>query len=143
MNDTELAFKTGALFNKHITDAFWSSFKGEYGRVQVEVLVYLFDNEPVQASQMVEELNISKQHASKIVASFVKAGYVRDSPNEKDKRANLLVLTERGRRYLADHFEVSNRSFESLVGEFSETERARFVQAMKDISDLLSKHAER
>ena len=143
MKDTELAFRTGALFNKHITDAFWSSFKGEYGRVQVEVLVYLFDNGPVQASEIAEGLNISKQHVSKIIALFIKAGYVNDSPDETDKRANILSLTEQGRLYLADHFEASDRSFKSLIEEFSETEKTRFVQAMKDISDLISKYTEK
>lgn len=143
MKDTELAFKTGALFNKHITDAFWSSFKGEYGRVQVEVLVYLFDNGPVQASGIAEGLNISKQHVSKIVASFIRIGYVNDSPSETDKRANVITLTELGRQYLADHFAASDRSFESLVGEFTESEKTRFIQAMKEISDLISKYTEK
>ena len=143
MKDTELAFKTGALFNKHITDAFWSSFKGEYGRVQVEVLVYLFDNGPVQASEIAEGLNISKQHVSKIVASFIKTGYINDSSKETDKRASLLTLTEKGREYLSAHFEASDRSFESLVGEFNETEKERFVRAMKEISDLISKYKEK
>ena len=142
MKDTELAFRTGALFNKHITDAFWSSFKGEYGRVQVEVLVYLFDNGQVQASEIAEGLNISKQHVSKIVALFIRTGYVCDSPNETDKRANVLTLTEQGRRYLAAHFAASDHSFEALVGAFSETEKARFIQAMKDISDLISQYTE-
>lgn len=79
---------------------------------------------------------------SKIIAAFIRTGYVNDSPSETDKRANVLTLTEKGRRYLADHFEASDRSFESLVGEFSKTEKARFIQAMRDISDLISKYTE-
>lgn len=140
MKDTELAFRTGALFNKHITNAFWSSFKGEYGRVQVEVLVYLFDNGKAQASEIAEELNISKQHVSKIVAGFIRLGYINEAPNEADKRASVLSLTEKGRGYLSDHFEVSNRSFETFVCLMSDSERTRFAQAMKDISNLISKY---
>ena len=142
MKDTELAFRTGALFNKHITNAFWSSFKGEYGRVQVEVLVYLFDNGKAQASEIAEELNISKQHVSKIVAGFIRLGYIDEVPNETDKRASVLSLTDRGREYLAEHFEASNRSFEALVALMSESERKRFAQAMKDISSLIIKYIE-
>lgn len=45
MTDAELTFKTGSIFNKKITAAFWSSFKGKYGRAQVEVLVFLSEVE--------------------------------------------------------------------------------------------------
>ena len=143
MKDAELAFRTGALFNKYITDAFWSSFKGEFGRVQVEVLVYLFDNGQAQASEIAEALNISKQHISKIAAGFIKNGFIKESPHETDKRASVLSLTEKCRRYLAVHFNASNRSFESLVSLMNETERERFAQAMTDISELITKYGEK
>lgn len=45
MTNADLAFKTGSIFNKKITAAFWSSFKGKYGRAQVEVLVFLSEVE--------------------------------------------------------------------------------------------------
>lgn len=72
MTEAELAFKTGSIFNKKITSSFWSSFKGKYGRVQVEVLVFLSEVESAQASEIVKELNISKQHVSLILKEFIR-----------------------------------------------------------------------
>ncbi|MBO6111087.1 MAG: MarR family transcriptional regulator [Methanobrevibacter sp.] len=70
MTDAELAFKMGRLFNNKITSTFWSSFKGEYGRVQIEVLVYLLEVDSAQVSEIASQLNISKQHVSLIIKEF-------------------------------------------------------------------------
>lgn len=139
MTDAELAFQTGALFNRKITDAFWDSFKGELGRVQAEVLVYLHDHEPAQASDIGDALNISKQHVSKIISGFIGSGYVDHQTNEADKRSVSLALTEKGREYLARHFAISGCSFECLLQKMNDAEKKQFRDAMDVISDLLSK----
>ena len=138
MTDAELAFRMGNLFDRAITDVFWDSFKGEFGRTQSEVLVYLYNHEQARASDIAESLNISKQHVSKAVATFMHNGYVRQCPYETDKRANSLELTQAGKTYLEEHFALSNASFEQLVGRMAPGERERFLESMDSIVKILS-----
>lgn len=139
MTDAELAFKMGRLFNKKITSTFWSSFKGEYGRVQIEVLVYLQEVDSAQASEIASELNISKQHVSLIIKEFLKERYVETFANPNDKRANLISITELGRSYIQKHVEVSNHAFDEIVSRMSDAEKEEFINAMDTIYETLNR----
>ncbi len=138
MTDAELAFKTGSIFNKKITSAFWSSFKGKYGRVQVEVLVFLSEVESAQASEIVKELNISKQHVSLILKEFISDGYVKVVSNPNDKRSNLVSITKSGQEFLNEHIEISNQVFNEIVSKMSEEEKKKFLDSMDTIYTLLN-----
>lgn len=139
MTDAELAFKMGRLFNKKITSAFWSSFKGEYGRVQIEVLVYLQEVDSAQASEIASQLNISKQHVSLIIKEFLSVNYVDVFSNPNDKRANLISITDLGKSYLQKHVEVSNRVFDDLISKMSNDEKKEFIIALDTIYETLNK----
>lgn len=139
MTEAELAFKTGSIFNKKITSAFWSSFKGKYGRVQVEVLVFLSEVESAQASEIVKELNISKQHVSLILKEFISDGYVKTASNPNDKRANLVSITPLGQEFLNEHIKISNRVFNDIISKMNKEEKKEFLDAMETIYVLLKK----
>lgn len=139
MTDAELAFKMGRLFNKKITSAFWSSFKGEYGRVQIEVLVYLQEVDSAQASEIASQLNISKQHVSLIIKEFLSVNYVDVFSNPNDKRANLISITDLGKSYLQKHVELSNRVFDDLISKMSNDEKKEFINALNTIYETLNK----
>lgn len=139
MTDAELAFKMGRLFNKKITSTFWSSFKGEYGRVQIEVLVYLQEVDSAQASEIASQLNISKQHVSLIIKEFLSVNYVDVFSNPNDKRANLISITDLGKSYLQKHVEVSNRVFDDLISKMSNDEKKEFINALNTIYETLNK----
>lgn len=138
MTDADLAFKTGSIFNKKITSAFWSSFKGKYGRVQVEVLVFLSEVESAQASEIAKELNISKQHVSLILKEFISDGYVETVSNPKDKRANLVSISQLGQEFLNEHIEISNQVFNDIVSKMNEDEKRKFLDAMDTIYTILN-----
>lgn len=139
MTDADLAFKMGRLFNNKITSTFWSSFKGEYGRVQIEVLVYLMEVDSAQASEIASQMNISKQHVSLIIKEFLGVKYVDVFANPNDRRANLISITELGRSYIEKHVEVSNRAFDEIVSKMSDDEKRDFINAMGTIYETLDK----
>lgn len=138
MTDAELAFKTGYIFNKKITSAFWSSFKGEYGRVQIEVLVYLLEVDSAQASEIVSELNISKQHVSRILKEFISVGYVDTVNNPNDKRANYVSISKKGRKYLEEHIKISDKVFEDILLRMNENDKKEFLEALNTVYMLLN-----
>ena len=139
--DAELAFRTGSLFDATVTSAFWDSFKGELGRAQVEVLVYLHDHGQARASEIADELNISKQHVSKIVNGFVDSGYIEALTGSDDRRSKVLSLSREGAEYLEGHIRLSDLAFERLVSSMDEAERARLRESMSVMGELLAKYA--
>lgn len=142
MKDTErnpanLAFMAGELFNNTITSVFWSSFKGEYGRIQASVLVYLYDHRRAKASDIAIELNVPKQHISKIINDFKEEGMVVEEKDVQDKRSRILSLTEKGLNYIRQHLEMSNLSFYSLLESMDEKDQKDFLNALETIVRVL------
>lgn len=142
MKDTErnpanLAFMAGELFNNKITSVFWSSFKGEYGRIQASVLVYLYDHRRAKASDIAIELNVPKQHISKIINDFKEEGMVIEEKDVQDKRSHILSLTEKGLNYIRQHLEMSNLSFYSLLESMDEKDQKDFLNALETIVRVL------
>lgn len=133
------AHRAGQLFNSKITKEFWASFKGEVGRVQAEVLVFLHDFPDSNLTEIVEELNVPKQHVSKIVIDFVDEGLIESRKNTKDKRSNTLRLTHKGEEYIQKHLEISYEHFISLMNDMDETDRKEFIQALETINRILSR----
>ena len=140
VNKKELAFKAGELFNEKITSSFWSSFKGELGRIQAAVLVYFYDHKKAKANELVEALNIPKQHISKIITEFVENGFLVSKTDEKDKRARLLNITDKGKRCIEKHFEVSNENFDRLFETMDSREQKQFLEALETIKSILEKY---
>lgn len=138
-NNSKIAYRAGQLFNTRITDEFWSSFKGEIGRTQAEVLVYLHDHQKGKITDMVEELNVPKQHLSKIVIDFVEKGLIQSSPSDHDRRCNLLSLTEKGNAYMDGHFSESYQHFEDLLKSLESKDRDDFMDALETIERILSR----
>lgn len=142
MKDTErnpanLAFMAGELFNNTITSVFWSSFKGEYGRIQASVLVYLYDHRRAKASDIAIELNVPKQHISKIINDLKEEGMVVEEKDVQDKRSRILSLTEKGLNYIRQHLEMSNLSFYSLLESMDEKDQKDFLNALETIVRVL------
>ena len=51
---------------------------------------------PATTAQLAEHLGVTKQATSELVAYLVHSGYLTRTPDPDDRRARLLVLTERG-----------------------------------------------
>lgn len=137
MTDAELAFRTGELFNKKITAAFWDSFKGEYGHTQVEVLNYLRDHEQAKAAELAAALGVPKQHISKIVKGFAAEGLLIVSPDTEDQRISLLALSPAGEALLQKHYRISDAHFEQLLNTLPPAQVQELRTAMEQMRTIL------
>jgi DNA-binding MarR family transcriptional regulator len=61
---------------------------------------YLADHPGATSADLAEHLGISKQAVSKAIAELEEWGYLRRDPHPADRRAQILVLTDRGRDYM-------------------------------------------
>lgn len=99
IKDSELAFRTGELFNKKITALFLDSFKGKYGHTQVEVLIYLHDHGEAKATELCTAIGVPKQHISKIVKGFLEDGLLEINQCTEDCRIDILTLSVKGENF--------------------------------------------
>ena len=133
----DLAFSAGELFNNRITSVFWSSFKGEYGRIQASVLVYLYDHKRAKAVDIAQDLNVPKQHVSKIINEFKETQMVIETADEKDKRSRILSLSDKGLVYIKSRLEISSKSFYELLDTMNEKDKTDFLNALETIVRIL------
>ena len=137
MTDAELAFRTGELFNKKITAAFWDSFRGAYGPAQIKALVYLYDHGQTKAAELTTVLDVPKQHVSKMVKCFAADGLVETLPCPDDQRANLLALTDKGKAMMQEHYRISDAYFVKQMQSLSPEQAEAFRTAMQQMCRIL------
>lgn len=137
MTDAQLAFRVGEVFDRKITSVFWTSFKGEYGKIQAEVLVYLHGHASCQASEIARALNVPKQHISKIVGNLEMQNMVAAEPIATDRRKKGLSLTPEGQQYLEAHIRESNEHFNGLLSRLDDRRRDQLRTAMQTMNSIL------
>ena len=139
MTDVELAYRMRVLFEQKISSVYFDSYKPSYGKVQVDVLDYLFEHEAVNAVSLAEELNVPKQHISRILKKLEADGQIVSTVDPSDRRYRKVSLSPEGRRIVREHIEISNRHFDAVVRTLSEDERKELSTAMASIVRVLGK----
>ena len=93
---TNAAEATGRAFSAHYRDAYGMS------RAQWRIMAHLGRGTPLTATDICTRAHLEKSKVSRAVSGLEEAGYLARSPSSKDRRAELLSLTEAGRRVHAD-----------------------------------------
>ena len=139
MKDVLLAYKMRVLFDEKITSYYFSSFKGEYGKVQVDVLNQLYESQETTAIHLAEVLNVPKQHISKIVKKREENGLILIEPDQTDTRARILRLSDKGRALVEEHIQISNDHYMQVTGNLSTAEKEELRRSMKSIIQIMQK----
>ena len=139
MNNSKIAYQLQVLFEKKITKYYHNSYKGLFGKVQIEVLDYLYENHEGRTQEVADALLIPKQHASKIILRFVELGLVDSKPDSFDKRATIFYLSPEGLRLVEEHIKDSNEHFESLIKNLTEQDSIDLMKSMEKIVEILEK----
>jgi DNA-binding MarR family transcriptional regulator len=95
------------------------------------------DIDGTQATVLAARAGITKQAAGRLIADLEREGYVQRLADPRDQRANLVVFTGAGRRFLIDAYHVKQeieQEYRALLGE----ERMRQLRSM--LEDLLANH---
>lgn len=139
MKNSQIAYQLQVLFAKKITNVYRNSYKGIFGKVQVEALDYLYEYPNARTQDVADALIIPKQHASKIILRLIELGLVEKREDPNDKRAHLFCLSKEGKILVDEHIELSDKNFDGLVQKLSEEEKKEFVESMKSIVSILEK----
>lgn len=139
VTDVELAYQMRTLFEQKITSYYFDSFKGSFGRVQAEVLSYLYDHGETSAAALAEAMNVPKQHISKIVHRLVEEGMLESKTAPSDKRMRSLSLSAEGRMLVRGHIENSNLHFHEATSGLTTEEKEELIRSMESIIRIMNK----
>lgn len=104
------------------------------------VLFALYKSEGISQEKLSRKLNVDKATVTRSIKKLVEDGFVERRQDEKDKRAYLLYITEKGKRVKPD-IESMFREWNEIVLEgFDDDEVAQVVSYMERISENVLKH---
>lgn len=112
-----------------------------FSLTETRVLYEIAHRDRVTASDLVRDLAIDAGYLSRLLRGFEKQGLVTRKAAKEDARQSLLGLTAAGRKAFAPQEDVSRRVLSPLVELLAPEDRARLVEAMETITQLLSAEA--
>lgn len=89
---------------------------------------------PATTTQLAEHLGITKQAASELVAYLIQSGYLTRTPDPDDRRARLLVLTERGHACTRAAQQAAAEVVQLWNGRLTHQQRTELSSALTAIS---------
>lgn len=131
------AYSVGNFFVSDIYAYYLDTYKGELGKVQVEVLSYIHNHKEVTIKQLSKALNVSKQHASKIIAKLSEMDLIDKRQDPEDARSSFFSLNKKGISYIEDHISLSNDYLINYVESLNNEEAKIFLESVKNISNVL------
>ena len=134
-----LAYRLQVLFDDLVISGYRDSFRGELGRTQAELLERLCEHGPACAQDLSRALHLPKQHVSRIVDAFARAGMVSVTPSTTDRRSKVIDVTDEGRSLIDRHVQESGERYLALIERLSDDERAELVDAMTRLIRLFEK----
>ena len=95
--------------------------------------------QPLTINQLAQQLNVDKSNASRTVTGLIKLGLVESLENPKDKRSQLVALTEQGQQALSQLDQQQNSFFEQLLTQLDDSEQEQLKLGLETYLKGLTK----
>lgn len=95
--------------------------------------------QPLSINQLAQQLNVDKSNASRTVTGLIKLGLVESIENPKDKRSQLVALTEQGQLALSQLDQQQNSFFEQLLTQLDDSEQEQLKLGLETYLKGLTK----
>ncbi len=95
--------------------------------------------QPLTINQLAQQLNVDKSNASRTVTGLLKLGLVESIENPKDKRSQLVALTEQGQQALSQLDQQQNSFFEQLLTQLDDSEQEQIKLGLETYLKGLTK----
>lgn len=103
----------------------------------LEVLRLLWNRDERRQNEIVELTSRNKASITSLVDNLVARGLVVRKSDAKDRRSNLVALTDEGRNYRQRLNPLVTNLYNAVSEEFSEEELGKFTTDLKRIEHLL------
>ncbi|ELE6600632.1 MULTISPECIES: bifunctional helix-turn-helix transcriptional regulator/GNAT family N-acetyltransferase [Vibrio] len=95
--------------------------------------------QPLTINQLAQQLNVDKSNASRTVTGLIKLGLVESIENPKDKRSQLVAITEQGQQALSQLDQQQNHFFEQLLTQLDDSEQEQLKLGLETYLKGLTK----
>jgi DNA-binding MarR family transcriptional regulator/N-acetylglutamate synthase-like GNAT family acetyltransferase len=110
-----------------------------YSLTESRILFEVANRDETTASGLSAELGLDPGYLSRVLAGLERMGLIEKTPSETDARRLLLTLTSEGRDAFALLDARSREEVGEMLGELSEDEQRRLLEAMRDIERVLDR----
>lgn len=148
MDETDFLIRVEAVrrFNRFYTKRIGVLPEGllesPFSLTEARVIYELAHHVETTATELGNELGLDAGYLSRLLRGLRHAGIVRKEPSETDGRRSLLRLTEQGQEAFATLNSRSRNQFGAMLGELSEEDQTRLVNAMHTIERVLGARPE-
>lgn len=118
------------ILNKHYLGS-------RFGLPEIRVIQDIFLHPDRSAKEIAEELNMDKSFLSRLLKKLEQQGYIIRSESARDRRREIITLTETGTVIYHELNDDANRSVEDIYSGLSEEQLQSLVSHMEAISSLL------
>lgn len=95
--------------------------------------------QPLTINQLAQQLNVDKSNASRTVTGLIKLGLVESIENPKDKRSQLVALTDQGQQALSQLDQQQSNFFEQLLTQLDDSEQEQLKLGLETYLKGLTK----
>lgn len=106
---------------------------------QVNVLMRLFHRGKCGVSQMGEEMGVTNAAASQAIDRLVNMGLITRSEDPDDRRAKVLLLTDKGRELVSRAIEARSHWVVGLTTSLSPQDQERIAAALELLTEVARK----
>ncbi len=142
INATESDIDAVRRFNRYYTYQIGllneGILKSPYSLTEARILFELNDEDSLTGSDLARNLAIDAGYLSRILRKFEKAGLVRRTVSDLDRRQSHLALTDLGQTIFQGLARDSQAQIDKLISPLNPVDRARLVAAMATIEDILA-----
>jgi DNA-binding MarR family transcriptional regulator/N-acetylglutamate synthase-like GNAT family acetyltransferase len=110
-----------------------------YSLTEARVLFEIANRERTTASDFSRDLGLDPGYLSRILSGLERRGLIEKAPSEADARRRILSLTPEGREAFSVLDARSREEIAELLGELSEEEQRRLLEAMVTIESVLDR----
>jgi DNA-binding MarR family transcriptional regulator/N-acetylglutamate synthase-like GNAT family acetyltransferase len=110
-----------------------------YSLTESRILFEIANRDETTASDLSAELGLDPGYLSRVLAGLERRDLIEKAPSETDARRRLLALTPEGNDAFALLDARSREEVGEMLGELSEHEQRRLLEAMSDIERVLNR----
>jgi DNA-binding MarR family transcriptional regulator/N-acetylglutamate synthase-like GNAT family acetyltransferase len=110
-----------------------------YSLTEARILFEIANRDDLSGSDLSRELGLDPGYLSRILSGLERRNFIEKTSSKADARRRLLALTPEGEDAFSLLDARSRHEVAQMLGELSEEEQRRLLQAMRTIEDLLDK----
>lgn len=105
----------------------------EFKVSDIKYLITIAQNKNVKLNEISSLLNVDKAVVTRTIKRLEELGYVNKMKDEKDTRASIISLSEKGKEEINEIKNIFKEWFDKVTYTFTEEEKEQYINFMKRV----------